>query len=174
MVVYWPLAFLRRIDIVLNGIFTFGGYYGIIRLNKSSYREAARVRLSIEEVRGELVRRVEEISGQPLLACNQCGKCSAGCPAAGAMDLLPNQVLRLAQLGLEEVLSSRTIWLCASCLTCLSRCPKGVDLPRVMEALRRLALRAEGDQLDLTALSPEFISQAPQMAIVAGSRKYQS
>ena len=54
----------------------------------------ARVRLSGERVRGELVRKIEELSGQNLLACNQCGKCSAGCPAAAVMDLLPNQVIR--------------------------------------------------------------------------------
>jgi len=133
-----------------------------------------RVRLSIRETRGEFVKRVEEISGQEILACNQCGKCSAGCPAAMAMDLLPSQVIRLVQLGLEEALTSETIWLCASCLTCLSRCPKGVDLPRVMEALRQLVLRKEGDRLELSALSADFLSEAPQLAIIAGSRKYLS
>ena len=29
--------------------------------------------------------------------CYQCGKCTAGCPVAGRADLMPNQVLRLAQ-----------------------------------------------------------------------------
>lgn len=133
-----------------------------------------RVGLSIKQTRGEFVKRVEEISGQDLLACNQCGKCSAGCPAVMAMDLLPNQVIRLVQLGLEEALASETIWLCASCLTCLSRCPKGVDLPRIMEALRQLALRKEGDRLELSALPADFLSEAPQLAIIAGSRKYLS
>jgi heterodisulfide reductase subunit C len=133
-----------------------------------------RVGLSIREMRGEFVRRVEEISGQKVLACNQCGKCSAGCPAAMAMDLLPSQVIRLVQLGLEEALNSETIWLCASCLTCLSRCPKGVDLPRIMEALRQLVLRKEGDRLELSALPADFLREAPQLAIIAGSRKYLS
>ena len=131
-----------------------------------------RVRLSLEKGRGEFVARVEEISGQEVMACNQCGKCSAGCPAAMAMDLLPSQVIRFVQLGLEEVLDSKTIWLCASCLTCLSRCPRGVDLPRIMESLRQLALRRGGDRLDLSALSAQFLSQAPQLAVIAGSRKY--
>lgn len=91
-----------------------------------------------------------------------------------AMDLLPSQVIRLVQLGLEEALTCETIWLCASCLTCLSRCPKGVDLPRIMEALRQLVLRKEGDRLELSALPADFLSQAPQLAIIAGSRKYLS
>jgi len=133
-----------------------------------------RVGLSIRETRGEFVKRVEEISGQEILACNQCGMCSAGCPAAMVMDLLPSQVIRLVQLGLEEALTSETIWLCASCLTCLSRCPKGVDLPRIMEALRQLVLRKEGDRLELSALPVDFLSEAPQLAIIAGWRKYLS
>ena len=131
-----------------------------------------RVQLSIDKVRGPFVARVEEISGQDLLACNQCGKCSAGCPVVAAMDLLPSQVVRLAQLGMEEVLESDTIWICASCLTCVTRCPKGVDLPRLMEALRQIALRQGATKLDLGALSPDLVREVPQLAIVGGFRKY--
>ena len=131
-----------------------------------------RVQLSVEKVRGPFVRQVEEVSGQALLACNQCGKCSAGCPIVAAMDLLPSQVIRLAQLGMEEVLESDTIWICASCLTCVTRCPKGVDLPRLMEALRQVALRQGVAKLDLSALPPELVEAVPQLAIVGGFRKY--
>ena len=131
-----------------------------------------RVQISIDTVRGPFVQQVEEISGQDLLSCNQCGKCSAGCPVVAAMDLLPSQVIRMAQLGMEDVLESNTIWICASCLTCVTRCPKGVDLPRLMEALRQIALRQGVAELDLSALSPELVKEVPQLAIVGGYRKY--
>jgi heterodisulfide reductase subunit C len=131
-----------------------------------------RIQISIDKVRGPFVRQVEEISGQDLLACNQCGKCSAGCPVVAAMDILPNQVIRMAQLGMEEVLESNTIWICASCLTCSTRCPKGVDVPRLMEALRQIALRQGVTELDLNALPPELVREVPQLAIVGGFRKY--
>jgi len=131
-----------------------------------------RVQISIDKVRGPFVARVEEISGQDLLSCNQCGKCSAGCPVVAAMDLLPSQVIRMAQLGMEDVLESNTIWICASCLTCATRCPKGVDLPRLMEALRQIALRQGVAKLDLSALPPELLKEVPQLAIVGGFRKY--
>ena len=131
-----------------------------------------RVTISIDKVRGPFVRQVEEISGQDLLSCNQCGKCSAGCPVVAAMDLLPSQVIRMAQLGMEDVLESNTIWICASCLTCGTRCPKGVDLPRLMEALRQVALRQGAAELDLSALPPELLKEVPQLAIVGGYRKY--
>ena len=131
-----------------------------------------RVQISIDKVRGPFVRQVEEISGQDLLACNQCGKCSAGCPVVAVMDLLPSQVIRMAQLGMEDVLECNTIWICASCLTCVTRCPKGVDLPRLMEALRQIALRQGVAKLDLSALPPELMKEVPQLAIVGGFRKY--
>ncbi len=131
-----------------------------------------RTRISVASVRGEFVRQVETISGQSLLACNQCGKCSAGCPVAFSMDLLPNQVIRLGQLGIEEVLDSQTIWTCAACLTCVARCPKGIDLPRVMEAMRVLKMEKSGSQIQATQLSPEMVSEVPQMAIIGGFRKY--
>jgi heterodisulfide reductase subunit C len=131
-----------------------------------------RTLISAEKVCGPFVHQVEEISGQDLLACNQCGRCSAGCPVVAAMDLLPSQVVRMAQLGMEEVLESDTIWICASCLTCATRCPKGVDLPRLMEALRQVALRRGIAKLDLADLSPELVRELPQLAIVGGFRKY--
>jgi len=134
-----------------------------------------RVRLSAGTVRSDLVRRVEEISGQDLLACYQCGACSAGCPVAFAMDMLPSQVIRLVQLGqVEEALESETIWFCAACQTCYARCPKGVDLSRIMEALREIALQRGGDYLDIKAIRPEELAEFPQQAFIGGFRKYTS
>lgn len=130
-----------------------------------------RIRISLDTIRGEFVNQVETISGQELLACNQCGKCSAGCPVAFSMDMLPNQVIRLVQLGIEEVLQSQTIWTCASCLTCVARCPKGIDLPRLMEALRILSLEKDGSQMNSETLPPDLLEELPQLAIIGGFRK---
>jgi heterodisulfide reductase subunit C len=131
-----------------------------------------RTLLSIDTVAGSFVKDVELISGQDLLACNQCGKCGAGCPVAGALDLLPNAVIRLAQLGQEDVLQSQTIWVCAACQTCVSRCPKDVDVPRVMEALRTIAMQRGIQPVDLGALPEALVAELPQMALIGGYRKF--
>jgi heterodisulfide reductase subunit C len=87
---------------------------------------------------------VARASGETLQACYQCQKCSAGCPVAFAMDILPNQVLRHIQYGhREKVLSSKTIWICASCYSCSVRCPNNIDIAKIMDTLRTLAMHSE-------------------------------
>ena len=86
---------------------------------------------------------IVQASGVNFQACYQCQKCSAGCPVVDAMDLLPNQVLRHIQYGhRERVLGSKTIWICASCYTCSVRCPNDIDIAKIMDTLRHLALRS--------------------------------
>lgn len=131
-----------------------------------------RIRISSATVQGNFVHQIESISSETLLACIQCGKCSAGCPSAGSTDLLPSQVIRLAQLGIEDVLDAQMIWACAACLNCVAHCPKGIDLPRIMEALRLIALRTRGDRLVPDQVPAEILGQAPQLAVIGGFRKY--
>lgn len=131
-----------------------------------------RTQISIDTVAGEFVKEVELISGQDLLACNQCGKCSSGCPVAEALDILPSAIIRMTQLGIEDVLEAQTIWTCASCLTCVSRCPKGVDVPRVMEALRQIAMQRGIQPVEVAEVPDALVAELPQMAIIGGFRKY--
>lgn len=131
-----------------------------------------RTRISAAGIQGDFVQAVHTLSGENVFACNQCGKCSAGCPIAFHMDLLPSQVIRFIQLGLKEVLESQTIWACAACLTCVTRCPKAIDLPRVMEALRIIQMERTGNHLEPGALDPEWLDELPQIAIVSGFRKF--
>lgn len=87
-------------------------------------------------------REVKEKSQAHLERCYQCIACSSGCPVAFAMDYAPHQVLRMTQLGIKErVLDSTTIWLCASCETCATRCPNEINIVQVMDILRSIALR---------------------------------
>ena len=86
---------------------------------------------------------VFQASGEKIQACYQCQKCSAGCPVAYAMDILPNQILRHIQYDhREKVLSSKTIWICASCYTCSVRCPNNIDIAKIMDTLRERSLHS--------------------------------
>ena len=86
---------------------------------------------------------VEKSSGVKVSACYQCKKCSSGCPVTFAMDYLPNQILHMIQMGLkDEVLKSATIWVCASCETCTTRCPNDIDIARIMDVMRRESLKS--------------------------------
>ncbi len=118
-----------------------------------------------------LRERVEELSGENVFACYQCGMCAAGCPLTDEMDRLPSQVIRDLQSNDPSLLDSNAMWVCASCLACEVRCPKGVDLAKLMEALRQIYLRKSLDHLSIDDLTPEKIRKLPQIALVASLRK---
>jgi len=116
-----------------------------------------------------LSQKVFEICGENVYACYQCGKCSAGCPMADKMDILPNQIVRLVQLGEVSVLDSNAIWMCTSCFTCTLRCPRNVDVASIIDALRQVTLRRGVD-----AVKPRQVRRVgeyPQIALVAAFRK---
>lgn len=87
---------------------------------------------------------VQERSGEPILSCYYCQKCTAGCPTAYVMDYKPAQLLRLIQLGQKQkVLGSTAIWMCVGCEACGTRCPNEIRLAPVMDTLRHMALAEE-------------------------------
>lgn len=82
------------------------------------------------------------LGAERIRQCLQCGLCSAACPLAAYMDYTPRRLIHLAREGFRrEVLSSRTIWLCASCYACATQCPKEIDVTGVMHAMKQRAIR---------------------------------
>ncbi len=97
-----------------------------------------------ESYDANFIREVEERSGQNLDLCYQCGKCTAGCPYTFTYDLTVSQIMRLLQMGQKEkVLSCKSIWRCATCESCTTRCPNSIDVAKIMDVLRHIA-RQEG------------------------------
>jgi len=113
---------------------------------------------------------IYEITGENVYLCYLCGKCGAGCPMAEFMDLLPYQVIHKIQLGDESVLDTESIWYCATCFTCSVRCPRNLDVAKIMEGLRIIRLRKRLDAVDLRSI--KNIDKYPPIALVAASRKY--
>ena len=126
---------------------------------------------SLKLKKGELAKEVEELSGENLFGCLQCGTCSAGCPYVEEMDLTPDEVIRYIILDRKEVLNSKTIWLCSSCFTCAERCPKDINITKIMEALRQIILRKNIDKTKLTKITKEEKESIPQLAFVCLFRK---
>lgn len=126
-----------------------------------------------QTIKGPLVSKVKEISGQDPNLCFQCGLCAGSCPMTSEMEVFTRKVMHLLQLGLvDEVMAKKMAYLCASCHTCQVRCPRGIDIPKVVEALRLLGLRAGENYLAPESLEGERLRELPQVAIVAGLRKF--
>ncbi len=75
-------------------------------------------------------------SGQNLLECLQCGKCTAGCPIASETVPGPRQLIATILIGMKKAALQDPTWLyCVSCGTCASRCPVEINMYAVATAL---------------------------------------
>lgn len=99
------------------------------------------LKITLRAFTSDLLEEAVRLSGVDPISCMQCGMCTGGCPLAYEMDYSPRQILRLLQLGfVNEALSSRAIWLCLTCETCTARCPRDIDLAKIMNSLREIAI----------------------------------
>ena len=104
--------------------------------------------------------------GAAIAACMQCGTCSGGCTNIDRMDLSPRKLILIVQRGdWETVLKSESLWLCTSCYTCTSRCPRGVRPSDVIEAVKAIAIR-QGIQNDSTRFNQIFVELVQKRGIL--------
>lgn len=123
----------------------------------------------------EFVKKIEEISGQNFHKCMQCGTCSSGCPMVDNMELPPRKIMLLSHFGLKDLTTeANTAWVCATCNTCYVRCPRGIDIPKVMEAIRQLSLRKNINYIEPSQIPEEILADLPQIALVSCFRKHTS
>ena len=80
--------------------------------------------------------------GEGIFECLQCGSCSGICPIAPFMAYTPRRLINMVREGFrDEVLHSRTVWLCSSCYACTVNCPAGIHITDVMYALKLAAIK---------------------------------
>ena len=133
------------------------------------------IKISPKTIDKDFFEKLERLSGQNVHQCFQCGTCGGSCPMGHHIDALPRKIMHMAQLGMaEEIEKLNTCWVCAACHTCNVRCPRGVDLPRVMEAIRLMTLRKNKNFIEPSQLPTETVKECPQIALVAGFRKLTS
>jgi heterodisulfide reductase subunit C len=121
------------------------------------------------------IEKLNELSGESVKKCMQCATCTGMCPMVQEMDFSPRKVMHMAQFGLMEKLQGiNTYWKCASCHACSVKCPRGIDIAKVMEALRQQILRKSWNFIEPSEIPAERIAEMPQIALVAGFRKFTS
>jgi heterodisulfide reductase subunit C len=91
------------------------------------------------------------------------------------VDVVPRKIMRMTQLGLEDaVMDAKSYWMCASCHSCTVNCPRGIDIAKVMEAIRLLTLRKNVNMYEPSKLDAETVRDLPQIAMVSCFRKLTS
>lgn len=100
------------------------------------------IKYEADRVRG-FADEIMSVSGcEQLKSCIQCGTCSGTCPLSIYMDFSPRQVMALVRADFKnEVLSSKTVWLCASCYACTVECPRQIRITDIMYALKQRAIK---------------------------------
>lgn len=94
-----------------------------------------------KDIDPEFVDRIVEAGADRLRTCIQCGTCSAVCPSGRRTAFRTREVIRKALLGLkDEVLASEDLWLCATCYTCLERCPRQIKVTDAIIIMRNMAV----------------------------------
>lgn len=89
---------------------------------------------------------IEEVvslpGGAKINECIQCGTCSGSCTTVERWEYTPRRIISMVRAGMkEEVLSSDSIWYCATCYLCTVRCPRDIKPTEIMYALQNLAIR---------------------------------
>ena len=109
--------------------------------NKQSVVNMECVRLDSGIDYGFIDQVAQESEQDPAL-CYQCGNCTAGCPYTFVYDIPVHKIMRLLQAGQKNtILTSHSLWLCATCESCTTRCPNNIDVARIMDVLRHMARR---------------------------------
>ena len=100
------------------------------------------VRLAGVPAEKDFLNQVIRESGQNLLECLQCGKCSGGCPIASEEVGGPRRLIAEVLGGMkEQALKDPTWWYCVSCGTCATRCPVEINVYKVATVLCEIAER---------------------------------
>jgi heterodisulfide reductase subunit C len=94
-----------------------------------------------EAIDPDFIDTIVEAGADRIRTCIQCGTCSSVCPSGRRTAFRTRELMRKALLGLkDEVLSSPDLWLCATCFTCLERCPRQIKVTDAIVIMRNMAV----------------------------------
>jgi heterodisulfide reductase subunit C len=118
--------------------------------------------------------QVLRMSGVNPLKCMRCGKCSGTCPSYDEMEYHPHQFVYMVEKGeIEKLMASKSIYKCLSCFACVERCPRDVEPAKLVEAIRLMVIRQQGqNHLKANEIPALLDEDMPQQALVTAFRKY--
>ena len=122
----------------------------------------------------EEAEEILRMSGVNVRKCMRCGKCTATCPSYDEMEYHPHQFVYMVEHGeIAKLRQSPSIYKCLACFACIERCPRQVEPAKLIEAVRLLNIREQGNNhLHSTDIPGMIDEDMPQQAIVAAFRKY--
>ena len=113
-------------------------------------------------------------SGADVSKCMRCGKCSGACPSYDEMEYHPHQFVYFVEKDqIEKLLNSPSIYKCLTCFACVERCPRGVEPAKIVEAVRLIATRRQGENhLKAEDIPCVVEDDTPGQLLVSAFRKY--
>jgi len=122
----------------------------------------------------QLRETVLRISGVNPRKCMKCGKCSGTCPAYDEMEYHPHQFVAMVEKGqIEKLMATQSIYKCLSCFACVDRCPRNVEPAKLVEAVRLMVIRQQGqNHMKPDDLPGKLDDAIPQQALMSAMRKY--
>ena len=124
--------------------------------------------------RNNMKEQILRTSGVNPLKCMRCGKCSATCPAYDEMEYHPHQFVYMVESGdIEPLLHSESLYKCLTCFACVDRCPRSVEPAKLVEAVRLMVIREQGqNRLKPDDIPAQLDEDTPQQLLVSALRKY--
>lgn len=93
----------------------------------------------MQEVASEIADILKAEGGEILKSCYQCGTCTGTCPWNQVSTFLSRRLIHKAQLGVVDF-EDEEVWKCVGCKLCVQVCPRGIEIPDIMRALRRVVV----------------------------------
>jgi Fe-S oxidoreductase len=95
--------------------------------------------MELETPTRETIDIILEEGGEALQSCYQCGLCTGVCPWNRMIDFPLRKLVHKTQLGVIDF-EDEEIWRCVGCRACVERCPRDVEIPYIMRAMRRVVM----------------------------------
>ena len=121
-----------------------------------------------------LKEQILRISGVNPSKCMRCGKCSGTCPSYDEMEYHPHQFVYMVESGdIEPLMESKSLYKCLTCFACVDRCPRNVEPAKLVEAVRLMVIRQQGqNHLKPDDIPAQVDEDTPQQLLMSALRKY--